>query len=180
MEADFRLSRHAEFDLGQDEVVAIARLLHASFEDYPVDKIYFPQPPHVRVLGWEKNQLVGHVAGVIREVLVGDHHMVILGIADLCVEADRLRQKIATVLVQQLEAIADKRGISFLVALSGEKAFFQEIGFQELDAKCTWLAYLSGKSLGLCRRPLHGEVMVKRVHDRSWPPGDIDFLGPMF
>ncbi|MBK7343971.1 MAG: GNAT family N-acetyltransferase [Saprospiraceae bacterium] len=111
MEADFRLSRHAEFDLGQDEVVAIARLLHASFEDYPVDKIYFPQPPHVRVLGWEKNQLVGHVAGVIREVLVGDHHMVILGVADLCVEADRLRQKIATVLVQQLEAIADKRGI---------------------------------------------------------------------
>lgn len=180
MDLEFRLTQHAEFDLKKNEVEEIARLLHHSFEDYPIDKIYFPQPPHFRILGWEKSDLVGHVAGVIREVRVGDHHSVVLGIADLCVKAEKLRQKIATLLIQQMESIARRRGIAYLMALSGEKAFFQEIGFQELDTKCTWLAYLGGKSLGLCRRPLHGEVMVKPVIELEWPAGDIDFMGPMF
>ncbi len=177
---EFHLTHHGEFDLAPAEITSVAQLLHATFDQYPVDKIYFPQPPHLRILCWQGSSLVGHVAGVIRELRVGDHPIVVMGIADLCVAVQNHRQNLATMMVDHLASLAKKRGIRFLMALSGEKAFFSDAGFEEIDPKCTWLAYLGGKSLGLCRRPLHGDVLIKPLMDRSWPEGDLDFLGPMF
>ncbi len=179
-ETNIHLTHHAEFDLASSDVTSIARLLHTSFDQYPVDKIYFPQPPDLRILCWEKSSLVGHLAGVIREVRVGEHPMVIMGVADLCVAVQHHRQKLATMMIEHLSSLAQKRGIDFLMAISGEKEFFHMSGFKEVDPKCTWLAYLGGKSLGLCRRTLHGDVQVKSLIERAWPEGDLDFLGPMF
>ncbi|MCF8236544.1 MAG: GNAT family N-acetyltransferase [Saprospiraceae bacterium] len=177
---DFHLTHQGEFDLSPADAISISDLLHASFDQYPAGRIFFPQPPHLRILCWQKSDLVGHAAGVIREVRVGEHTMMVMGVADLCVAVPNHRQHLATKMVEHVSTLAKKRGISLLMALSGEKEFFSDVGFEEIDPKCTWLAYLGGKSLGLCRRPLHGDVWVKPLTERPWPEGDLDFLGPMF
>lgn len=177
---EIRMITTSEVDLTHHERVAISTLLHNSFDQYPAGKIFFPQPPHFRVLGWSGEQLVGHLGGVIREVAVGDRHLVVMGVCDLCVDPALQRQRWASMLLDRLEALAVINGIQYILAVTGEVAFFTGRGFQSIDPRCTWLAYLDGKSLGLYRRHLRGDIHVKCLSQGIWPEGDLDLLGPMF
>lgn len=177
---DIRITTSGEIDLTDHERAAISGLLQHSFEQYPAGKIYFPQPPHFRVLGWSGDLLIGHLGGMIREVAVGNSRLLVMGVCDLCVDPAMHRQRWASMLLDRLESLAAANGIQYVVAISREMDFFQDRGFQSIDPRCIWLAYLDGRSLGLYRRHLGGDIHVKCLSKGAWPDGELDLLGPMF
>lgn len=120
---DIRITTSCEIDLTDHERVAISGLLQHSFEQYPAGKIYFPQPPHFRVLGWSGDQLIGHLGGMIREVAVGNRRLLIMGVCDLCVDPAMHRQRWASILLDRLESLAAANGIQYVVAISREMDF---------------------------------------------------------
>lgn len=159
---------------------AIVSLLHQSFPDYPDHQIFYPQPPHFRLLAWREDSLVGHLAAILRSVMTGGKSITILGIADLCTDPAYTGQRIASRLLNRIEELALRQGIPFLMAMAANPEFYLHHKFLPIEVRCTWLAFMNGRSLGLFQRTPPSGLVVKPVGDMAWPPGDIDLLGPLF
>lgn len=175
-----RVTVRHEDELNPSDQACISDLLQAVFQGYPAGRTSFPQPPHLRVLAWETQDLVGHCGGAIRQIAIGDGSFMVMGVADLCVLPDFQGRGLARLLLHRLETVATERGLDFLVAMSGESSFFAATGFSGVPVRAVWLSYLNGRSLGLCRRRLDDSVFVKPLAGRAWPSGELDLLGPMF
>lgn len=179
-DSGFRILRTSETDLCAEDRRAISVLLRASFPEYPEERIYFPQPPHTRLLHWEGRELTGHLGIVIRDIRVGGNAFQVMGVADLCTAADRVGEGVATRLLEQMETLARSCSIPFLMAMALTSGLFSKVGFRPIDVRCTWLAYLNGRSLGLFHRTPPSGLMVKSVGAVDWPEGDVDLMGPLF
>lgn len=170
----------AEVGLTARHRTAIAALLHTCFPDYPGDQLFYPQPPHFRLLSWSKDLLTGHLAGIVRAICVGGRPLTIYGVADLCTDPAWTGQRIGTQLLNRLEELARLQGISFLMAMAADEDFYLGNGFRVLDIPCKWLAFMNGRSLGLFQRRPPSGLMVKPLGDLPWPEGEVDLLGPLF
>jgi hypothetical protein len=169
-----------EFSLSDSNREAISQLLIASFPAYPKDRIFYPQPPHFRLLHWYNQQLTGHLAGIIRAIRIGGQSLSIYGLADLCTDQDWSGTRIANSLIGQVELLAQKNAIPFLMTMASSPEFYEKAGFQLIDTRCKWLAFMDGNSLGLFQRNPPSGLMVKSTSTFSWPSGEVDLMGPLF
>jgi GNAT superfamily N-acetyltransferase len=170
----------AEVNLSARHRNAISLLLNDCFPDYPGDQLFYPQPPHFRLLTWAGEQLSGHMAGIIRAIRVAGRPITIFGIADLCTDPAWTGQRIGSLLLNRMEELATLQGISYVMAMAVDEEFYLKSGYQIIDVRCTWLAYLQGRSLGLFQRTPPSGLMVKCLGQQAWPEGDVDLLGPLF
>ncbi len=175
-----RIELIPEVSLTHSNHIAISQLLGASFPDYPGDRIFYPQPPHFRLLHWYNNQLTGHLAGIIRAIRVGGQPFIIYGLADLCTDLDWSGTRIASSLIAKVESIAYENSIPFLMTMATSPDFYEKSGFQLMDTRCKWLAFMDGNSLGLFQRTPPLGLMVKSTGSLSWPMGDVDLMGSLF
>jgi len=170
----------AEVNLSARHRTAIAAMLKDCFPAYPGDQLFYPQPPHFRLLTWAGEKLTGHLAGIIRAIRVAGKPFTIFGVADLCTDPEWTGQRIASLLLSRLEELAGMQGASFVMVMAADEEFYRKSGYQSIDVRCTWLAYLQGRSLGLFQRTPPSGLMVKCLGAQSWPDGDVDLLGPLF
>jgi GNAT superfamily N-acetyltransferase len=169
-----------EIDLMAGERASISNLLQQSFPSYPEGKIYYPQPPHFRMLCFDGDRLIGHLAGILREILIAGNPSLVLGLVDLCIDHEWVGQRLASELIESIELKAKSQGIEFLMAMTADPAFYEKNGFHTIESKCIWLSFLGGKSLGLFKRIPPSGLMVKPISNEPWPEGEIDLLGPLF
>lgn len=170
----------AEYALIDKHRQAIRELLSKSFPSYPAEELFYPQPPHFRILHWTGERLTGHVSGVIRAIKAAGRPMTILGLADLCIDKEWVGRRIASQLIEHMAYIARAQQLPFLMVMAATPELYGKNGFQQLDVRCTWLAYLDGRSLGLFQRTPPSGLMVKSLGDQAWPEGPVDLLGPLF
>lgn len=173
------LERVEEYQLSPQQHQLITDLLRGVFDVYPAGRSYYKQLPHFRLLAWEQDQLVGHLAAECRIINVGGEPVKVFGIADLCVAATHQQRRIATRLVAELEELGRQYAMEFLVLLTTEPAIYQALSFTARKANCCWLLISNFQTLGVMRRSVDN-IMVKPLSGRAWPGGDIDFLGHIF
>lgn len=169
-----------EIQMTESQRKAIQQLLLQSFSTYPDGKLYYPQPPHYRILSWIDDRLIGHLAGVLREVVVGDRSILIGGLADLCIDHDWVGNRLASRMIAYMESLTMSQGVPYLMAMTNDPVFYEKSGFTSIDTRCTWLAYMHGKSLGLFKRQPPAGLMIKALTKEPWPEGELDLMGPLF
>lgn len=174
-----KIERIAEYALTPTVRTKIIALLREGFGVYPEDRSFYKQLPCFRFLAWEADALIGHLAAEFRIINVGGTVLPIFGVADLCVSATRRQQRIATQMLGELEGLAPDAGVEFIVLTGSEPDVYHGMGFQHLERSCRWLLINNLKSLGVIRRSVNN-IMVKPLGNRSWPDGEIDFLGHIF
>lgn len=104
----------------------------------------------------------------------------VMGVADLCIAADRTGNGVATHLLQQLELLARSNEIPFLMAMALNPELYVKTGFRAIEVRCIWLSFLNGRSLGLFQRTPPAGLMVKPISHLEWPEGEVDLMGPLF
>jgi hypothetical protein len=169
-----------EIELTASQRSAIQGLLLQSFPSYPAGKLFYPQPPHFRLLSWSDDRLIGHLAGTLREVVVHGQAILIVGLVDLCIDHEWVGNRQATRLIEAMAALALQQEVKYLLAMTDDPVFYEKSGFVPVDTRCTWLAYMHGKSLGLFKRHPPAGLMVKALTKAPWPEGELDLMGPLF
>lgn len=174
-----RIERIEEFLLEVDQRAKISALLLTCFPGFPIDRIYFKQPPGFRYLVWEGEELIGHMGVEYRLVGHAGEMIPIFGIMDLCVLPAHQHQRLASKLLVELGQLGEKNAIDFLLLVAKEAELYENNGFFRATNSCQWLLMVGNRALGMVKRKLP-ELMVKPLNTKEWPGGTIEFMGPLF
>jgi len=174
-----RIERIEEFLLEADQRAKISALLLTCFPGFPIDRIYFKQPPGFRYLVWEGDELIAHMGVEYRLVGHAGEMIPIFGIMDLCVLPAHQHQRLASKLLVELGELGKKNAIDFLLLVAKNKALYENNGFFAGSNTCQWLMLVDNRVLGMVKRKLP-ELMVKPLGKKAWPEGLIDFMGSLF
>ncbi|PHN02986.1 GNAT family N-acetyltransferase [Flavilitoribacter nigricans] len=174
-----RIERLEEFKLSGTVRAKIAALLKEGFGVYPEGRTFYKQLPDFRYLAWDGEDLLGHLAAEFRIINVGGTLLPIFGVADLCVTPSRQQERIATQMLRELEALARSSNVEFILLTGSEPNVYKGMGFDRLERSCRWLLMNNLSTLGVIRRSVNN-IMIKCLGDRTWPEGEIDFLGHIF
>ena len=175
-----RIDKINEYELSTNETSAIVELFHAVFEGYPEGLIYYNQVPDFRFLAWNDKTLVGHVGVHYRKICVGGTVLAVFGIVDLCVASDNQLMNVGSTLIKAVLELSLKNNVDFLVLTSDEDEFYLKNGFNVVTNPCRWLVIHNHVSMGVLKRTLNHGLMVKPIHDKKWPEGELDVMGHMF
>ncbi|MDX1666510.1 MAG: GNAT family N-acetyltransferase [Saprospiraceae bacterium] len=175
-----KTERIEEFKLSRQLRSTIANLLRDCFRGYPEGYSCYHQLPNFRYLVWSKDKLIGHMAVIHRLINNAGRRVSIFGISDLCVATDYQHRKIASSLLERLNALGEQWNIDFLLLLAKDHELYEAHGFELVELDGRWLIISNSRSLGLARRRLPGTLMVKPLGDKKWQDGEIDFLGHLF
>jgi GNAT superfamily N-acetyltransferase len=169
--------RVAEVDLEVELAQRLAGLLGECFPGYP-DRAYFKLPPHLRLLAYADDELVGQLAVELRMIRVADQVFRTLGVVDLCVRPEGRSQGVAGLLLDNVLALA--RHSDFVVLFADDDRLYRRNGWVRVDNPVTWLKVHEHTTLGLAEKIVPGAMMVKPTGTVPWPPGDVDLLGHLF
>ncbi|UTM59090.1 GNAT family N-acetyltransferase [Photobacterium sp. CCB-ST2H9] len=169
----------AEIDIPPETHAAIQLLRNAAFQDHQVNRSYFKQLPHSRMLTYSGEQLIGHMGLDYRVIRVGDAVLKILGVIDFCVSEHARGQGIGSSMLATLSAYAKTRDVDFLMLMSEHTHFYCRHGFQQVTAHHSWLRLHEHQNYGIGFEPLN-ELLIQPVSGLEWPSGHIDWLGYMF
>jgi len=158
----------------------LTALRNRCFPDFEVDRSYGKQLPHFRLLYREGTELLAQAGVDHRVIRVGNEHVRIFGVIDLCVDEAYRRKGIASSMLRHLTEMAEVHGVDFLYLVADDPNLYRRHGFTLVDRVCSWLRIDEHRNYGVAEEALMGEVMVKQIGARSWPDGPIDLLGYMF
>jgi len=175
-----RIQRIEEFKINKKRHSEISELLQLCFSSYPADRSFYKQFPSFRYLVFEEKKLIAHLAIIHRMIKVGEENFVIFGVSDLCVHPDFQKNKIASVLLQELEVLGKKHHIDFIALIAQEQKFYKKNKFKVYNNDCRWLIINERQSLGLAQRNLDNALMIKSLGEKKWKDGMVDFLGCLF
>lgn len=174
------IKRIEEFKITKSQHLQIGALLKQCFSAYPNEQSFYKQFPNFRFLVFEKKQLIAHLAIIHRRVKVGADNHSIFGVSDLCVHPDFQHQKIASVLLEELENLGKKHRVDFILLIAQEQDFYKKNQFKTFNNDCRWLIINEQQSLGIAQRNLDNSLMVKTLGDKKWKNETVDFLGCLF
>lgn len=174
-----RIETLAEYDIGSDSQTAIRRLLAADFPGFAKQQSMTPLP-HCRYLVWLDNELIAHVGIHYRQILNGDRPARIFGISHLCVAKAHRSQRIATILLNQIESLAYSGHVEFLLLFAEDARLFATNDYQQADNPCRWVQVEDSKMVAIAEGKLTPYLMVKPLSSLAWQPGVVDLLGPAF
>jgi GNAT superfamily N-acetyltransferase len=174
------IKRVEEFLIDKPLRIKIHSLLSECFPDYPKGKTYYKQLPTFRLLAWEGDDLVGHLAVEHRMMNNVGNLIRVFGIVDLCVAKDFQHQKIGTQLLDRLEKLGKKHEINFLLLIAKDHEVYLKNGFTLVENNCKWLFIHDHETLGVMQRQLQNSLMVKALGKKEWKENKLDFLGHIF
>lgn len=165
--------------LRKDEGPALAELLDVAFPSTFEGRTFYKQQPHLRLLAFEQERLIGHVGLDLRAITIGGQVYEIVGIIDLCVARGMRRKAIGSHLLGAAEGLGTGR--SFSVLFADDHRIYQANGYDRIRPAVTrWLAIDNLRSHSVIERDLSGLLMAKSLGFRPWPHGKIDLLGHLF
>lgn len=148
----------------------IILLFNQCFEGVHEGRVLFKQEPHLRILSFFEEELIGHLGLDFRAIRVGDAVILISGVIDLCV-CPRFRNiGLAGELLCMAQKLSKKR--DYLVLMADDCRLYKRNGYQALvDCDVTWLAIEDLHSHSLVRRDLSDIFMFKSIREQAWPVG---------
>ena len=171
----------AEHQIEASLATQLSALLEESFPGTFQGRTYFKQLPHLRLLAHQMGALVGQLGIDCRIISVGGTVLNIFGIIDLCVRTDRRGRGIASALLAEAEGVASRAGRDFLVLMTDRHQFYERNGFQRVQPASTKLLAIEDRqSAALIEKDLSECFMIKPLHGKTWPHGQIDMLGYLF
>lgn len=171
----------SELDADHKVLPFIKDLLSRSFPFYPANRSYIHQIPHYRILGYEGDLLVSHLAISHRKIILNDQVYVVFGLSDFCVHPDYSGKGYSTELLTVLSDKAKSNGVDLLLAFTDSMAYYEKHHFLQVKTRCRWLMTENGRSLGLMERTFSKGLMIKALH-ANFPKQIqyIDLLGTPF
>jgi len=168
-----------EIDVNETIHSSITRLRNNSFPGYQVDRSWYKQLPHMRILCYAEDELIGYMGIDFRVSRVGESVCKVLGIIDFCVSEMFRGRGIGTSMLHELAVYAQQKDVEFIVLVAANPKVYLNNGFQQVSAKCTWLRIDEHKNYGIACEQLDN-LLVMKTGPRQWPGGDIDWLGYLF
>ncbi|MCA1060644.1 GNAT family N-acetyltransferase [Rossellomorea aquimaris] len=169
----------SEFDLDQDIHKRLQPLLCECFgEDYPKDRIYFKQKPHLRFLAYKEGRLVGHIACDYRVMNLNGRRINVLSLIDVCVSAVIRSRGVASILLKEAEQFCRNRDIDNMLLFADHTQLYERNGFKKVQNRCKWLKINDENqtTVGIGFEVIN-ELMVKEVSEKGWEEGELDLLG---
>lgn len=175
-----KIQRIEEFKINEKQHLEISVLLKLCFSSYPANRSFYKQFPSFRYLAYKEKKLIAHLAIIHRVIKVGEENFVIFGVSDLCVHPDFQQNKIASILLEELETLGKKHKIDFITLIAHEQKLYKKNEFKVYNNNCRWLIINEKQSLGLAQRNLNNALMIKSLGDKKWENGMVDFQGCLF
>ncbi|MFX3649716.1 MAG: GNAT family N-acetyltransferase [Paenibacillus sp.] len=177
-----KLIQTYDVDLSEEWSTLLQELLVASFpEVYPKDRLFFKQIPQGRILAFTlDNQLVGQVGLDYRMMNLNGTPIRVLGIIDLCVSPAVRSQGIASLLISEVERVAQGR-VDFVLLFADHDELYRKNGFKTVSNTCKWLKidHETLTTVGVGTQMVEG-LMIKEVGSVPWDEGELDFLGYLY
>jgi GNAT superfamily N-acetyltransferase len=175
------LSHHVidEAELDSQAELMLRQLLAVSFPGYP-DRAYYKQLPDRRVLAWDGQTLVGHVAIDRRVMALAGQPIRTLGLIDVCVAPGYRSRGIASALLAEAERLGRSWRCQFAVLFADDPRVYEASGYCYADNPCIWLRIDEHQTLGIAHEALPSALMIKALGAEPWRPGHLDLLGYLF
>ncbi|MCR8849797.1 GNAT family N-acetyltransferase [Rossellomorea sp. SC111] len=173
------INRVSEFDINKDIHQPLQQLLCECFgKDYPEDRIYFKQKPHLRFLAYVEERLVGHIACDYRVMNLNGRRINVLSLIDVCVSAANRSRGIASQLLKEAEGFCRNRDIDYILLFADHPNVYERNGYKKVQNRCKWLKIddETQTSAGIGYEVIN-ELMVKAVSEKGWEEGELDLLG---
>jgi GNAT superfamily N-acetyltransferase len=175
-----RIENILEYEISSDVNKLIIELLVDSFPSSPLDRSYYKILPQFRYLVWVEDNLIGHMAIEHRVINNSGTPARIFGIIEMCVASAYRSQKIATTLLQQIEELAIKSNVDFLMTFADDHRLYTRNGYQRVTNICRWMKVHEHQTTGIDERTMSDCMMVKLIGSQSWQEGTVDLLGYLF
>ena len=159
----------------------IQDLLQNAFGQFPKDRIFLKQAPNFRLLAWHDNDLIAQSAIVFRMIALDKMPFRIFGIMDLCVNKAYQNQKIGSKIINEIEKIAKKSHIDFILLFGGTKDFYLQNGFQLVQNDCRWVLIKNYRTMGIMTRQIPETLLIKPTSNKQWNNDALlDLMGFVF
>lgn len=104
----------------------------------------------------------------------------IFGLIDLCVTASHRGEKIATTLLQQVEALGRSNSVDFLLLFADDARLYLENGYERANNTCRWMKVDEHQTLGIGEESMSDCMLIKQIGEQKWQTGIVDLLGYLF
>lgn len=170
-----------EFALGAARSEAVRELMHESFPEsgFTASRTYGKQIPARRLLGWEGEQLIGHLGLEHRVIGTGDGPATLFGVLDVCVSPLARGRGVASSMLEHVRLLAVASDIEFLMLFATDRRLYERNGYRHEDNVLRWPMIDEHRVIGIDEQPLD-ELMIQPVGTRPWPTGLIELLGHQF
>ena len=176
-----RIEQHLEMTLSESMDMELIELLQHAFPSLYPNRRYFKQLPHLRLIAYEDEQIIGQVGLDFRVMNIDGTPIHVLGIIDLCVREAVRGRGVGRALMEKVIALGEAYPIDFLLLFADRPDLYERIGFQKVSNTCTWLQIndenQTTRGIGEAR---FEELMIRQVGDKRWTDGKLDLLGYLY
>ena len=167
-----------EFRITPEVGEKVRSLLHACFpgSEFTRSRTYLKQLPQRRLLAWQGDELIAHMAIEHRMIGLQTGPATIMGVIDLCVANDYRGTGLASECLARLERLAREHQIEFLMLFADDARLYTRNGYHRASNHLSWLKIHEHANFGIGEDVLE-ELMVKQLGERAWPTGRVDLLG---
>lgn len=176
-----RIEQYLEMTLSESMDMELIELLQHAFPSIYPNRRYFKQLPHLRLIAYEDEQIIGQVGLDFRVMNMDGTPIHVLGIIDLCVREAVRGRGVGRALMEKVIALGEAYPIDFLLLFADRLDLYERIGFQKVSNTCTWLQIndenQTTRGIGEAR---FEELMIRQVGDKRWTDGKLDLLGYLY
>jgi GNAT superfamily N-acetyltransferase len=181
MTLNYETKLTTEFSISSALNQKLIELKRSCFEGYEkIDRAYYKQFPHHRLLAFDNDNLIANIAIDYRVITINEKPFKIFGLIDVCVSPLYQGQGIASNLLEQLTELGKQHSVDFLIAFATDPRVYQKNGFHLVDNYFQWLRISEHKNYGVGIERIDNEVWVKTLGDKPWTEGPVDLLGYLF
>jgi predicted N-acetyltransferase YhbS len=175
------VERCVDSALSEADSAELRDLLHEAFGDYFVDRIFFKQIPHERVLLRSEAGIVGQCGLDHRVMRADDGFIYTLGVVDLCVREELRGRRLGERLMREILAIGRTRKVDHVVLLAKDGRLYRKLGFSPLTARVTWLGIEDLHSVAVLTETMTDDLYTLPIRaPHRLKVRHLDFLGYMF
>lgn len=176
-----RIEQNLEMTISESMDTELINLLQHAFPSIYPNRRYFKQLPHLRLIAYENQRIIGQVGLDFRVMNMDGTPIHVLGIIDLCVREAVRGRGVGRALMEKVIALGEEYPIDFLLLFADRPDLYERIGFQKVSNTCTWLQIndenQTTRGIGEAR---FEELMIRQVGDKRWTDGKLDLLGYLY
>ncbi|MGI3184760.1 GNAT family N-acetyltransferase [Nioella aestuarii] len=134
---------------------------------------------HVRVVGWQEGQVIGHVGVQLRAIRAGTTPLTIAAIGEVAVHPNHQGNGMGSALMRQAIETA-KDTVSSFAMLFGHPGLYAPLGFRNQPNRLTYVSWKNHAPCDVVTGTIES-LMVLPLGSTQWDEtAEIDLCGPLF
>lgn len=176
-----RIEQHLEMTISESMDKELTRLLQHAFPSIYPNRRYFKQLPHLRLIAYEDERIIGQVGLDFRVMNMDGDPIHVLGIIDLCVRDEVRGRGVGRALMEKVIDLGEAYPVDFLLLFADRPDLYEQVGFHKVSNTCTWLQIDDeNQTIRGIGEASFDELMVRAVGDKRWTEGKLDLLGYLY